>query len=300
MTIDLNLLVVFDTVMAERNMRVAAERLNRSQPAVSQSIARLRDIFADRLFEKTPEGVQPTPRAEAIWAELRDPLQRVRQVVDHVDFDPKTFSGEVTLGLSDDMHALACAEIVSFLRNRAPTLSVRTHEVDHLRVWELVKNGAVDLAVTVATRAPRGLAESTLIRQDWKVLRRADVAAPRTLASYVRHNHVAIGFSGGAPGYTDLKLDQIGAKRNVIAWTPRFASIPDLVVRTGALATMPEPIARKFLGQGGLALSKPPFDLEPTQIKLCWHERLRYDPVSQWLRECVKNAVHSAMESSKS
>ena len=81
MSIDLNLLVVFDAVMAERNLRRAAERLGRTQPAVSQSVARLRDIFADRLFEKVPDGVRPTPRAEAIWSELRAPLHTIRRIL---------------------------------------------------------------------------------------------------------------------------------------------------------------------------------------------------------------------------
>ena len=159
-----------------------------------------------------------------------------------------------------------------------------------------IKDGALDMAVTVAQRAPRGLADKTLARQGWLILRRADITAPRNLKQYLKHAHVAVGFAGREPGYTDIRLETMGAARNVIAWTPRFASIPDLVLQSGAIATMPAPIARTFAEKGGLAVSKPPFELDPTPVKLCWHERLRYDPVNQWARLIVENTVTDIFE----
>jgi LysR family transcriptional activator of mexEF-oprN operon len=284
-TIDLNLLLVFDAVMAERNLRRAALRLNRSQPAVSQAIARLRDLWADQLFRRTPTGVDPTPRAEAIWAEVREPLQQIKAQLAPDSFRPEDAIGEARIGLSDDVHLLAFAEIVPAVRARAPRLALRVVEVDHQSVWPMVRSGFVDVAVTVAEPAPRGLAARVVARQGFVVIRRADMAPPGSLVDYLRHDHVAVAFSEREPGYTDRRLESLGHARRVIASTPRFSAIPDLVMRTGALATLPEPVARAFAAHGGLALSPCPFDLTEVNVLLGWHLARQADPFERLAKE---------------
>ena len=63
--IDLNLLLVFEAVYRTRNTTRAGEVLHLTQPAVSNALKRLRDVFDDVLFVKTANGMQPTPRADA-------------------------------------------------------------------------------------------------------------------------------------------------------------------------------------------------------------------------------------------
>ncbi len=284
---DLNLLIVFDAIMSERNLRLAAERLGRSQPSVSQSVARLRDILGDRLFEKTPKGVRPTPRAEALWLEIRDPLNVINQALTHSSFDPALVETEVSIGLADDVHEIVFAHLVSHLRAGAPSLTLRVREVDHQTVWKAVGDGHVDLAVTVASPPPRGLGASVLLEQPFVVLHRPDSAPPATLSSYLKATHVAVGFREDEAGYTDHRLANMGHSRSVIAWTPRFASIPDLVARTGAIATMPKPIAELHAQRFGLTVAALPFDLDPVPVRQCWHERRRVDGLNIWLREQV-------------
>ena len=48
--VDLNLLVIFDTLMRERHVTRAARMVPMSQPAMSSALARLRTLFADDLF----------------------------------------------------------------------------------------------------------------------------------------------------------------------------------------------------------------------------------------------------------
>ncbi len=297
MRLDLNLLVVFDAIMAERNLRLAAERLGRSQPAVSQSVARLRDILGDRLFEKTPKGVKPTPRAEALWLEIRDPLHLITQTLTHSEFDPATVETEIKLGLSDDVHEIAFAHLVSRLQGSAPGLVLRVREVDHRSVWQEVDEGRVDLAVSVAPAPPRGLGNAVLFQQPFIVLHRLDLAPPATLDAYLASTHVAAGFRDEDVGYTDLRLAGMGHRRRVIAWTPRFASIPDLVLQTGAVATMPEPIARHHARRLELGLAALPFDLDPVPVRMCWHERRRTDPLNAWFRDQVEGCIQERMGS---
>lgn len=69
-SIDLNLLVVFLRIYHERSLTLAARNLGVTQPAVSNSLARLRELFGDRLFRRSGRGVLPTPKAEEIAAQL--------------------------------------------------------------------------------------------------------------------------------------------------------------------------------------------------------------------------------------
>jgi len=292
---DLNLLLVFDAIMHERNLRRAAERLGRSQPAVSQSVARLRDIFADQLFRRIPTGVEPTPRAEALWAEFREPLALLREQIAPATFDPRNVRAELRIGMADDVHAITFPEVVSSIRAQAPHVVLRAIETDHHAAWRQVRTGFVDLVATVADAPPRGLAGKVLTNLRFVVLRRADIAPPLTLADYLGRSHVALGFSDDRLGYTDRRLEALGTARSVIAWTPRFATIPDLVIRTGAIATMPEPIARRYAASGAVGLSSCPFDLPEVPVWLGWHLRRQADPLNRWAREQVERVVLAAL-----
>lgn len=223
---DLNLLVVFDAVMRERNLRRAAERLNRSQPAVSQSVARLRDIFADQLFRRTPAGVEPTPRAEALWEGIREHVEGLRNQLVTEIFDPREACGEVRIGLADDVHALGFSDLVSNVRAGAPGLVLRVVETDHQSVWHQVRTGLIDAGVTVAGPPPRGLAGKVLANQKFVVLHRSDIAPPTTLDAYLVREHVSVSFSEGDKGYVDQRLEALGRQRNVIAWTPPLYDHP--------------------------------------------------------------------------
>ena len=295
--IDLNLLVTFDAVMVERNLRRAAERLGRSQPAVSQSVARLRDLTGDRLFEKIPTGVAPTPRAEALWAQVRDPLRRIGQALDHRGFDPREVRGELALGLADDAHDIAFPAILSAIRAQAPGLVLRAVQTDHRTAWDQIGTGLTDIAVTVAPPPPRGLGAQVLGEQRFVVVHRADQTPPSTLPRYLAATHVAVGFADRSRGYTDERLAGMGKERTVVAITPRFASIPDLVRRTGAIATMPEPVARHHAARpgSGIALAPVPFDLQPVPVRMGWHQRRRTDPLNEWTRGIVGETVTRAM-----
>ena len=88
-TLDLNLLVVFDAVMRERNATRAADRLNMSQPAVSHALTRLRAALRDDLFIRTPTGMAPTPRAARLAEPVRRMLDGLRAALDSgTDFSP--------------------------------------------------------------------------------------------------------------------------------------------------------------------------------------------------------------------
>lgn len=87
LTLDLNLLRVFDAVMTEQNLTRAASHLAMTQPAVSNALKRLRDALGDELLIRTAHGVKPTPRAELLWPTIRRTLSELEEVVAPTSFD---------------------------------------------------------------------------------------------------------------------------------------------------------------------------------------------------------------------
>ncbi|WP_236610722.1 LysR family transcriptional regulator [Verminephrobacter aporrectodeae] len=73
---DLNLLKVFEALMAEGNVTRAARKLSLTQPTVSNALRRLRVTYDDPLFVRSGAGVKPTRRAIDLWGRWRSPCRR--------------------------------------------------------------------------------------------------------------------------------------------------------------------------------------------------------------------------------
>lgn len=285
--IDLNLLIVFDAVMSERNLRKAGERLGRSQPSISQSIARLRDVTRDRLFVKTPTGVEPTDRAEVLWTQIRDPLAKLRTALVPQQFQPSKMTGELVLGLSDDVRILQWPTLAKQILAEAPIVTLRALDTNHLRVWDDLRHGRIDLAITVAGQPPPGLGARIVHQDDFVLLHREGLSAPKTAKDYARLRHLALVFGDEQPAYADEALGAEGMVRRVIARVSRFDALPDMVRELDAVVALPRMLAEHFAAQYGLAYSPLPVPFPPAILKLCWNEKSRNDPRLSWLRDCT-------------
>src|SRR5256885_16602641 len=100
-TLDLNLLRVFDEVMAERSLTRAAHKLAITQPAVSNALRRLREALGDELLVRQGQGVEPTPRALALWPVIREALQQLQDTLTPGEFHPSTATATFVLAMAD-------------------------------------------------------------------------------------------------------------------------------------------------------------------------------------------------------
>src|SRR5215467_9171123 len=98
--LDLNLLLVLDTVLAERSVVRAARKLHVTPSAVSNGLARLRAALDDPLLIRSGRGVVPTPRATALAPALARALRDLDQAVHGEGFDPATTDRELTLAIA--------------------------------------------------------------------------------------------------------------------------------------------------------------------------------------------------------
>src|SRR3569623_1157755 len=76
--VDLNLLTVFDAILSERSLPRASVKLNMTQPALSNALARLRTTLDDQLFIRTAQGMMPSSRSKQRSAPIRQWLDLIQ------------------------------------------------------------------------------------------------------------------------------------------------------------------------------------------------------------------------------
>ena len=290
--IDLNLLIVLDAVMIERNLRRAGERLHRTQPAVSQAISRLRHITGDPLFERSPAGVEPTPRAEQLWRDIRGPLEQLRRALLPVQFNPAELTGEMVLGLADDARILLWPTLAATLLKAAPQATLRSTDTNHTKVWQDSQQSRFDLALSVAGQPPAGFTAKILHHDEFVLLLRKDRPAPTTAKVYAACPQLAVVFGEEQPAYADEALNAVNMQRHVVARVTRFDAMPELVRELNAVAALPRLIAQHFAARDKtLTTARLPLRFPPAILKMCWHEKHRFDPMQCWLRDITEQSV---------
>ncbi len=145
---DLNLLISLQILIEEGNVSRAAERLFITQPAMSKTLSRLRDVFDDPLFTRSSHGMQPTPRALELADDLEDVLRDIQQLLSGHGFNPASYRGELTLALSEYIGIWVLPRLMNRLQYLAPNLTLKSitrveHQLQHL------SEGDLDIAIHI-------------------------------------------------------------------------------------------------------------------------------------------------------
>src|SRR5258708_4491280 len=147
-SVDLNLLVVFDTLMAERNVTRAAVRNGLSQPAVSKALNRLRFLFDDPLFVLRDRAMEPTARARELAGPIRSALADISRTLTLPDeFDPTTVRATVNIATNDLYHTSLLPSLIRHLRRHAPSVDLQVRANDCSRLQEQLAAGEINLAL---------------------------------------------------------------------------------------------------------------------------------------------------------
>ncbi|WMT79411.1 LysR family transcriptional regulator [Bradyrhizobium sp. Ash2021] len=290
--IDLNLLVAFDALMAERSVTRAGLRIGRTQPAMSAALARLRDLLKDDLFVRGQNGLQPTPRA----IDLADPLSRalaeIQSALDYTQtFVPETFEGVFTLGLSDHPAFVVLPALLTRIRKSAPgvTLHVRGFTARDSAV-RLLDAGEIDAAIGVPAQASGRIMAEALFEEPFVcVVRKNHPVASRkfNLQAYLSLSHLLVSPEGDRFGQVDSKLAEMGLRRNLVVTLPHMYSAPEIIVRSDLVATLMAGVVETSACKRDLAVLAPPLALEPAPFVLTWHRRNDVHPAQRWLRQVI-------------
>src|SRR3989344_2995689 len=146
-SLDLNLLRVFDEVMAERSLTRAAHKLSVTQPAVSNAMRRLRDVLGDELVVRSGRGVEPTARALALWPPVREALAHLQESLAPGHFEPATAESTFVLAMADATAATLVPALVEIIEREAPGISIRVLPLTTRDPRRLLDEEAADMAV---------------------------------------------------------------------------------------------------------------------------------------------------------
>jgi LysR family transcriptional regulator, mexEF-oprN operon transcriptional activator len=289
--LDLNLLVALDALLTECSVTRAAARVGLGQSAMSHNLARLRAVFGDELLTRGPDGMRPTPRALVLAGPVQATLSQVQALLSRDEaFDPRTAERTFRVGLPDSMEVLLVPGLLARLRDAAPGIRLRLHDIDQSRLLDDLDADRLDLAVGMGPfvqgqahhKRRLLLTETYLCMFDAE---RTGVTAPISLEDYVRLPHLLTSLREGERGVVDGALAKLGLTRTVVLTTPRFLAVPFLVARAPVVVTMHARIARLFAAELGLSLSPPPVELRETAVSLLWHASYDHDPAHAWLRQ---------------
>jgi DNA-binding transcriptional LysR family regulator len=301
-TLDLNLLKVFDVVMAERSLTRAAHLLSITQPAVSNAVRRLRDALGDELLVRKGRTLEPTSRAEELWPAVRDVLQRLQNALAPNVFEPATATTTFVLTMADATAAELMPPLVGRITVQAPDVSLRVVPLTTRDPRRLLDEGHADLAIgnfpavmaDLTARAQAGEAISFLHHRLFQgeyvcVMRRGHPLAkgPLTLKRYCEARHMLVSFSGRAYGFIDEALSTMGRSRRVVLTVNQFFTAGKIVAHSDLLAVLP----RHFVNVTGFAdqlvLRELPFAPPAIQVDALWHQRQNSSSAHTWLRAQV-------------
>ena len=297
-TLDLNLLRVFGAVMVERNVTRAAAQLAMTQPAVSNALRRLREATGDELFITVPSGVLPTTQAEALWPQIRDALDGLRQAFEPQGFDPTTDERVFTLAMADATASVLVPPFFADLIERHARADIRLLPLSTRDPRPLLEQGGADLAAgffpevtaALAAEGPRGMTvfEPLYTCEYVCVMRKHHPLASEpsiTLDAYCAAQHVRVSFAGRPRGFVDEALARMGRERRVGLTVHGFAIAARVVHDLDLLTVLP----RSFVAASGLAegleVRDFPGVLPSIDVGLLWHRRHERDPAQRWLRD---------------
>ncbi|CAN5636803.1 LysR family transcriptional regulator [soil metagenome] len=308
-TLDLNLLRVFDEVMAERNLTRAARNLSITQPAVSNALRRLRDVLGDELLRRSGAGVEPTPRALALWPTVREALQQLQHTLAPNEFDATVADTTFVLAMADATAAELIPGLVQIAEAEAPGISIRVVPLTTRDPRALLEAEEADMAIgyfpaviaSLTARGQSGVAvpfetQRLYVGQYVCVMRRDHPLAeqPLTLDAYCSARHLLVSFSGRPYGFIDQTLSALGRERRIVVTVNQFFTAGRVVANSELLTVLPRHFVRVTGIDSQLVLRDLPFDQPLVHVDAVWQRRAQHGHAHEWLRAALVRSAAAA------
>jgi DNA-binding transcriptional LysR family regulator len=286
---DLNLLIVFDAVMQERSVTRAGSRIGLSQPAMSHALNRLRYMLKDELFVRTPDGMAPTPRAEALAQPLRHALSEMQLALEPAEFDPTTADRRFALAVNNYSAVVLAPPLVAAVSAAAPAVRLDLRPSGTLDIVDRLDRGDLDLTIGSTDSPAERFASAPLLEDPFvMVMRRGHPGSRRkvTTASFAALPHLEISSSREDTDFIDRWLRENGTTRRIALRAPYLSAAP-ILVQSDLVATLSRRIAQELVRNHPLQICTPPYESPRVRTTMLWHRRLESHPAHRWLREVV-------------
>lgn len=306
-SLDLNLLRVFDEVMAERSLTRAAHKLSLTQPAVSNALRRLRELLGDELVVRSGQGMEPTPRALALWPPVREALTQLQATLAPDGFNPATATSTFVLAMADATAATLIPPLVEIIEREAPGVSLRVLPLTTRDPRRLLEDEAADMAIgyfpavlaDLTARAQSGHMVAFESKRLYSgkymcVMRQGHpLAAPGALSldAFCTARHMLVSFSGRAFGFIDEALASLGRKRRVVLTVNQFFTAGRVVADSDLLTVLPQHFVPVTGIAAALAQRELPFEVPTVHVDALWLRRGPQPAARDWLRQVLARSA---------
>jgi DNA-binding transcriptional LysR family regulator len=215
--VDLNLLKAFDALTSERAVTRAATRIGLSQPAMSHALSRLRALFADDLFVRTPTGMEPTARAREIAPLVAAAIEHIEAALNlGIGFDPAKSTGIFTAGMAEYAEVALVGRLAAAFARQAARATLRLTPLTGTDAAEQLDRGVIDVAVARLGTLPTHVESVLLLRDPFVVVARRGhpiVGQSLSIEAYAALNHILVSPRGDTSGALDRILVDFGLRR---------------------------------------------------------------------------------------
>ncbi len=292
--IDLNLMVALEALLQERSVTKAARRQGISQPAMSNTLRRLRELLDDPILVRGAGGMFPTPRALAMVDSLSRGLAELRTVIATArQFVPRELTRTFRVAVGDYLQVVLGPGLLERFQAEAPDARLALIRTDGALALSRLRSGACDLLLgEFGTQID--LEQQVLLGEGFLCLTRRGhpaVADGLDLETYVRLGHVLVTPLKHSPGVMDGVLAEHGLSRTIVATTAQFTGVPAMVARTDLIATLPARLARALSRAFDVELHEVPVDTPSFTVRCYWRSSASEDPEIGWLRGLLAAAA---------
>jgi DNA-binding transcriptional LysR family regulator len=292
--VDLNLLKAFDAILIEGAITRAGSRIGLSQPAMSAALVRLRELFEDRLFVRTPGGMEPTGRAR----ELAGPIQRaLREIEDALrnspEFDPAGTRRTFVVGMTEYAEIALVERLTELLRQQSNSIDLRLRAIAKVEYVELLDERAIDAFVGYADEVPSRFLSTSLLNDPLVLLARRGHPIFKTQISMedlVKWPQILVSPTGEARGAVDPILKRSGVERRVALTVGTYLGIPLALQNSDLTSNVPNQIVARLSKVLPLRSAPLPFH-HVVASELVWHSRNETDRAQNWLRRLIREAA---------
>ena len=292
---DLNLLLVLDTVLRERSVARAAQRLHVTPSAISNGLAKLRVELGDPLLTRKGRGVVPTPRAMELGPALARAMTELEQAITRRAFDAASCTRTFTLAMADALQVAWLPRIAAGLAKQMPLSRLRVVGIDALLSLGDLGSNEVDLHVGVRATGPGVHTRALYDERTVLVARKANPDCRGKLSrerlGSLRHVAVELAPGRGFRDPVEMAYARARTPRHVGLTVTTFAAAAAVAASTNLVTTLPQSL---FTAQGarlGLAAVRGPVPKHDVAVALCWHERTHTDPAVSALRALVQGTL---------
>jgi len=283
-SVDLNLFLVFDAIYTERNLTRASRVLFVTQPAVSNALKRLRQVFNDPLFVRTPHGMTPTPVADNISGAIKAALHLLNTSLNEGEvFVPGSSGKTFRFSVHDYDEAILVPKLMQQLAVLAPGVSIECYAVPRKELESELTSGSLDFALDVPLFSAPQLCRQRLATERYVCMVRPDhpvAGLNLTLERYLELEHIHVSGRRKGIGHVDIALEMLGRTRNIKLRMKNYMAGPQVVSTTDLALTLPRNLAAMY----PMKAFEMPFNVETLDQYLYWHKSADQDQASLWMR----------------